>query len=117
MILVGAFFVIIGSLSLALPWWSKFNWLLVGLLLVVAAVAGSLLINLHLEDIVGYFWPVNAFASAEQLITDEVGAGFFWRDTLMRFGGLMSASYTSLLLCLSLLSQRLWAKLSAKGQQ
>ncbi len=115
MIFFWAFIVIIGFLSLVLPWWSKFNWLLVGVLIVVAVVTGSFLVSVHLEEIVGYFWPSNAFASAEQLIADEASTGFFWRDTLMRFGGEISAGYMSFLLCLSLLSQQFLAKLSAKG--
>lgn len=101
--------VVLGLMSIALPWWSKFNWYLVAVLMVPAFAIGWYMLSFNVEVVLGYFLPAtDAFASAAEIMADDAPDGFYWRETLMRFGWLIGAGYASCLFGISwFIKQRL----------
>ena len=103
--------VVLGLMSIALPWWSKFNWYLVAVLMVPAFAIGWYVLSFNVEVVLGYFLPpIDPFASAAEILADDAPDGFFWRDTLWRSGWLIGASYAICLLFLSLFFKQRFAK-------
>jgi hypothetical protein len=101
--------VVLGLMSIALPWWSKFNWYLVAVLMVSASAIGWYVLSVNVEDVLMHLLPPsNAFASAAEIMADDAPDGFYWRETLLRFGGLIGAGYASCLFGISwFIKQRL----------
>lgn len=111
MIILVILVVVLGLMSIALPWWSKFNWYLVAVLMVPAFAIGWYVLSLNVEVVLGYFLPpTDAFASAAEIMADDAPDGFFWRDTLWRYGWLIGAGYASCLFVLSLFIKQRFAK-------
>jgi hypothetical protein len=103
--------VVLGLMSIALPWWSKFNWYLVAVLMVPAYVIGWYVLSFNVEVVLGYFLPpADPFASAAEIMADDAPDGFFWRDILFSYGWLIGAGYASCLFVLSLFIKRQFAK-------
>ncbi|MBN8445364.1 MAG: hypothetical protein J0M22_07835 [Gammaproteobacteria bacterium] len=103
--------VVLGLMSIALPWWSKFNWYLVAVLMVPAFAIGWYVLSFNVEVVLGYFLPpADPFASAAEIMSDDAPDGFFWRDTLWRYGWLIGAGYASCLFVLSLFIKQRFAK-------
>lgn len=103
--------VVLGLMSIALPWWSKFNWYLVAVLMVPAFAIGWYVLSFNVEVVLGYFLPpTDAFASAAEIMADDAPDGFFWRDALWRYGWLIGASYAICLLFPSLFFKQRFAK-------
>lgn len=101
----------LGFVSIALPWWSTFNWYLVAALMVPAFVIGWYVLSVNVDEVLMHLLPPsNAFASAAEIMADESPDGFYWRETLMRFGWLIGAGYASCLFVLSLFIKQRFAK-------
>lgn len=104
-------FVVLGVMSIALPWWSKFNWYLVAVLMVPACAIGWYVLSVNVDEVLMHLLPPsNAFASAAEIMEDDASDGFYWRETLMRFGWLIGAGYASCLFVLSLFIKQRFAK-------
>jgi len=101
--------VLLGLVSIALPWWSKFNWSLVAVLMVSASAIGWYVLSVNVEDVLMHLLPPrDAFASAAEIMADDAPDGFYWRETLLRFWGLIGAGYASCLFGISwFIKQRL----------
>jgi hypothetical protein len=101
--------VLLGLVSVVLPWWSKVSWWFVAVLMVPACAIGWYVLSVNVEEVLMHLLPPrNAFASAAEIMTNDAPDGFYWRETLIRFGWLIGAGYASCLFGISwFIKQRL----------
>ena len=103
--------VLLGLVSIALPWWSKVSLWFVAVLMVPACAIGWYVLSVNVEEVLMHLLPPsNAYASAAEIMADESPEGFYWRETLKRFGWLIGAGYASCLFVLSLFIKQRFAK-------
>jgi hypothetical protein len=99
--------VLLGLVSIALPWWSKFNWYLVAVLMVSASAIGWYVLSVNVEEVLMHLLPSSdAFAGAAEIMADDAPDGFYWRETLLRYGWIIGGGYASCLFGISWLMQQ-----------